>query len=77
MSLALPDDADDAVLAAEAVARPRHTVTGIVLFPSDRARVAAHKDALKARGIRGVNTSALVRAALAQFDPAKVEGERL
>ena len=77
MSLALPDDAADAVLAAEVAERPVRAMVGIVLYANDLARVAAHKDALKARGIRGVNTSALVRAALAQFDPAKVEGERL
>lgn len=77
MSLSLPDDAPEAVLAAEVAERPVRSMVGIVLYEADLARVVAHKAALKARGIRGVNTSSLVRAALAQFDPSKVEGERL
>lgn len=61
----------------KATQSPPYRNQGVVLYREDLDRVAQHRDALKARGMRGVNLSSIVRAALAQFDPARVEGSRL
>ena len=66
------DSTEQSPVERMATTNPPYAHQGIILYPEDLKRLGEIMDELRGRGLRGVNKSAVMRRALAAFDPSTV-----